>query len=226
MFRNGPSTSDVTISMGLGSSIFTEQELDDYQELTFLTKKEIHHVYKRFREIRSHDPKFSKHDKLSKEDIFKLPEFAVNPFKERIVKVFSSSTSGDDSMTFEDFLDMMSVFSDNAPVSIKIEYAFRIYDFDEDGFIGTDDIIKVIKGLLGENCATMLNELKEKQRKGKQNTQVEKESQQQLHEVLKQVADSIIDDADLDNDGQLSLAEFDHVMGKTPEFAKSFRIRL
>lgn len=30
----------------------------------------------------------------------------------------------------------------------------------------------------------------------------------------------IIDDADLDNDGQLSLAEFDHVMGKTPEFAK------
>lgn len=53
--------------------------------------------------------------------------FKVNPFKERIVKVFSSSTSGDDSMTFEDFLDMMSVFSDNAPLSIKIEYAFRIY---------------------------------------------------------------------------------------------------
>lgn len=56
-----------------------------------------------------------------------LTIFKVNPFKERIVKVFSSSTSGDDSMTFEDFLDMMSVFSDNAPVSIKIEYAFRIY---------------------------------------------------------------------------------------------------
>ena len=30
-------------------------------------------------------------------------------------------------MTFEDFLDMMSVFSDNAPLSIKIDYAFRIY---------------------------------------------------------------------------------------------------
>lgn len=68
---------------------------------------------------------------------------------------------------------------------------FLSADFDEDGFIGTDDIIKVIKGLLGENCATMLNELKEKQKKEKQNTQVEKESQQQLHEVLKQVADSV-----------------------------------
>lgn len=64
-------------------------------------------------------------------------------------------------------------------------------DFDDDGFIGTDDIVEVIKGLLGENCATMLNELKEKQRKGKQNTPVENESQQQLHRLLKQVADSV-----------------------------------
>lgn len=30
-------------------------------------------------------------------------------------------------MTFEDFLDMMSVFSDNAPKNVKVEYAFRIY---------------------------------------------------------------------------------------------------
>jgi calcium and integrin-binding protein 1 len=30
-------------------------------------------------------------------------------------------------MTFEDFLDMMSVFSDGAPKNVKVEYAFRIY---------------------------------------------------------------------------------------------------
>ena len=48
-----------------------------------------------------------------------------NPFRDRIVKVFSSSHDGQ--MTFEDFLDMMSVFSDNAPKSVKVEYAFRIY---------------------------------------------------------------------------------------------------
>ena len=40
------------------------------------------------------------------------------------MKVFSSSEGG---MTFEDFLDMMSVFSDNAPKPVKVEYAFRIY---------------------------------------------------------------------------------------------------
>ena len=49
----------------------------------------------------------------------------MNPFKDRICEVFSSS--GDGNMTFEDFLDMMSVFSDNAPKTVKVEFAFRIY---------------------------------------------------------------------------------------------------
>ena len=49
----------------------------------------------------------------------------VNPFKDRICEVFSSTDDGN--MTFEDFLDMMSVFSDNAPRSVKVEFAFRIY---------------------------------------------------------------------------------------------------
>ena len=51
--------------------------------------------------------------------------FQVNPFRDRICRVFSSDDTG--AMTFEDFLDMMSVFSDNAPKNVKVEYAFRIY---------------------------------------------------------------------------------------------------
>ena len=51
--------------------------------------------------------------------------FQVNPFRDRLCEVFSSSEDGD--LTFEDFLDMMSVFSDNAPKPVKIEYAFKIY---------------------------------------------------------------------------------------------------
>ena len=49
----------------------------------------------------------------------------MNPFRERICDVFSSA--GDGGLTFEDFLDMMSVFSDQAPKNVKVEYAFRIY---------------------------------------------------------------------------------------------------
>lgn len=49
----------------------------------------------------------------------------VNPFKDRICEVFSSVGNGN--MTFEDFLDMLSVFSEHAPKAVKVEYAFKIY---------------------------------------------------------------------------------------------------
>lgn len=57
--------------------------------------------------------------------ILQYPELRVNPFGDRICKVFSSSQDGD--CTFEDFLDMMSVFSDAAPKAVKAEHAFRIF---------------------------------------------------------------------------------------------------
>ena len=44
--------------------------------------------------------------------------FQVNPFKDRICKVFSSSKDGE--LTFEDFLDMMSVFSENVSCLYKL----------------------------------------------------------------------------------------------------------
>lgn len=57
--------------------------------------------------------------------VLQYPELRVNPFGDQICKVFSSSNDGD--CTFEDFLDMMSVFSDAAPRSVKAEHAFRIF---------------------------------------------------------------------------------------------------
>lgn len=57
--------------------------------------------------------------------ILQYPELKVNPFGDRICKAFSSSQDGD--CTFEDFLDMMSVFSEGAPKSVKAEHAFRIF---------------------------------------------------------------------------------------------------
>lgn len=57
--------------------------------------------------------------------ILQFSELSVNPFGERICKIFSSSQDGD--CTFEDFLDMMSVFSEMAPKAVKAEHAFRIF---------------------------------------------------------------------------------------------------
>ena len=184
--------------MGSSQSAFTEQELEDYKELTYFTEKEILHVHKRFFLLDPEKIQANKNARISKEKIMELQELRVNPFKDRICEVFSSSHDGD--MTFEDFLDMMSVFSDNAPKNVKVEYAFRIYDFDGDDMISARDLHEIINRLTGE--------------------------QKLAEDDMQQLINNIFEEADLDDDDALSFAEFEHVISKAPDFVNSFRIRL
>lgn len=184
--------------MGSHHSQFSEEELRDYQELTYFTQKEILHVHKRFSQLDTEAVRRDKNAKLPMRLILQLPELHVNPFRDRICKVFSSS--GDGALTFEDFLDMMSVFSEAAPKSVKVEYAFRIYDFNEDDYICENDLKKMITKLCGEQRLT--------------------------EDSIQNVIDKIFIEADLDEDNQLSFAEFEHVISKAPDFVDAFRIRM
>ncbi|XP_076462922.1 calcium and integrin-binding protein 1-like [Babylonia areolata] len=177
---------------------FTQQELDDYQALTYLSKKEILVVHQRFASLNPVAVLHDKNAKLPFDTIRDLPELTANPFQDQIMKIFSSSGDG---MTFEDLLDMMSVFSDAAPKSVKVEYAFRIYDFDGDDMINSNDLKELIIRLTGED--NMLTE-----------------------EQTRRLIDNILDEADLDDDEALSFAEFEHVLLKAPDFVTTFRIHL
>ncbi|KAJ8974921.1 hypothetical protein NQ317_010204 [Molorchus minor] len=138
--------------MGQSKSQFSEEELQDYQDLTYFTKKEV--LY--------------------------------------------SSQDGD--CTFEDFLDMMSVFSQMAPKSVKAEHAFRIFDFDGDDMLGVADLKQVITKVTGEN------KLRETE--------------------MSWLIQNILEEADLDDDGALSFAEFEHIIDRSSDFLSTFRIRL
>ncbi|KAK9412260.1 CIB4: Calcium and integrin-binding family member 4 [Crotalus adamanteus] len=103
----------------------------------------------------------------------------MNPFRDRICKVFST----DGYFTFEDILGMASVFSYLACPTLKIEYAFRIYDLQN-----------VIRRLINKNNLS--------------------------EEEIVSLANHILEEADLDNDRMLSLAEFERAMIKSPDFLK------
>lgn len=107
-----------------------------------------------------------------------------NPFRQRICYVFSTSEQKDGSLTFEDFLDLLSAFSDSATLEIKSHYAFRIFgkfvyitcvsaacyivnlpiysrilvfsDFDDDGTLDNGDLEKLVNCLTGETDDTRL----------------------------------------------------------------------
>ena len=134
--------------------------------------------------------------------VLELVELKENPFAERICLVFSQNPDGANrgDISFEDFLDMMSVFSEGATRDVKASYAFRIYDFDGDGYLDKKDLMDTIERLCGTDGLS--------------------EYERDL------VADKILEEADLDGDHRLSYVEFEHVISRAPDFVNTFRIRI
>ncbi|XP_043541103.1 gap junction protein alpha 10 b isoform X4 [Chiloscyllium plagiosum] len=79
---------------------------------------------------------------ITSEQVSSIPAIKVNPFKDQICKVFSRNEQG--LFSFEDFLEMISTFSENASLAVKIDYAFRIYDLNGNNYIDQEDIRHII----------------------------------------------------------------------------------
>ena len=211
--------------MGASQSAFTSSELELYQDLTYFTKKEILHAFQRFLDV-APDEETKPRIPAAKADatlplslVVEMPELKVNPFRYRLCRAFSPRDDG--SLSFEDFLDMMSVMSDRAPRSLKTEYAFRVYDFDGDDMIGAEDISRVVDHLLGETEGDDDDEGQEVDEIVENNSAIGL-----TPEEKRVVVKTVVDEADLDDDRKLSFAEFEHVISKAPDFMTSFRIRL
>ncbi|XP_014775000.1 calcium and integrin-binding family member 2 [Octopus bimaculoides] len=189
--------------MGNQIVTFSEEQLNAYQDCTFFNRKDILRVFGRFKEL-SPDTvpmKMTTKDatslKIPLELLEKLPEFKENPFRQRIFQVFSADNSGN--LTFDEFLDLFSIFSDSAPRELKASYAFKIYDFDNDKSLGKTDLDKTLE------CLTR-NELTEKER-----------------EII---VNKVLEEGDFDHKGKLSYVEFEYIISRDPEFLNTFHIRI
>ncbi|NXS69137.1 CIB1 protein, partial [Pandion haliaetus] len=133
--------------------------------------------------------------RVPKGQILTLPELRANPFQDRMCWVFSTSEEEDDSMSFEDFLEMLSVFSDSATSDIKSYYAFRIFDFDDDGILDKKDLEKLVNCLTGQGEESRLSNAE-----------------------MEQLIQKILEESDIDKDGIINLSEFRLVVSRSPDF--------
>ncbi|XP_025965971.1 calcium and integrin-binding family member 2 isoform X2 [Dromaius novaehollandiae] len=189
--------------MGNKQTIFTDEQLDAYQDCTFFTRKEILRMthqkgmpfpcpklHGRYHEMAPNvvpmdytkDPDV----KLPMQLIINMPELKENPFKERIVESFSED--GEGSLSFNDFVDMFSVLSEMAPRELKAIYAFKIYDLE-----------KTLNKLTREELTA---------------------------EEITLVCEKVIEEADMDGDGKLGFADFENMISKAPDFLSTFHIRI
>ena len=118
---------------------FVGYDLDELVACTFFTHAEIIHLHKVFTNLVK---RFNKKEtsKLELVEILTLKPLQYNPFAprshhtlsiaassaaRRLCKVFSEDGSG--SLGFEEFLDMLSVFSPHADDEVRLSYIFRTY---------------------------------------------------------------------------------------------------
>lgn len=63
-----------------------------------------------------------------------------------MLRVFDANNDG--TLTLDELVDMFSVFSEHATPRAKAQIAFHIFDYDEDGEIGHDDIKTVLRNMI------------------------------------------------------------------------------
>ncbi|GFS32966.1 calcium and integrin-binding protein 1 [Nephila pilipes] len=180
----------------LKTSVFSDEELLDFQKLTYLTRTEIIKLYNVFCSFNP-DMTDPKNPVLPQTFLLLMPELTVNPFLDRMMKVFCPQMRF---VTFENFLDMMSVFSEAAPINVKTSYAFRMYDFDDDDMFSREDIQELLNRLKAHNHL----------------------SQKDCEEIINYV----FLEADLDTDGFISYPEFEQLITKSPDFIHAFKMRI
>ena len=137
--------------MGNLPNYFNKEQLELYSICSYFTELEVRQLYKKFSDISPEkiDPVIGDaQSRITFDEALKLKELRACPFGRRLCEVFTTDEN-EEGLNFEDFLDMMSVFSDRAPWNIKTTYAFKIFDFDNDNKISVTDIECAILCLTG-----------------------------------------------------------------------------
>uniref|UniRef100_A0A7S4IEA8 EF-hand domain-containing protein n=1 Tax=Vannella robusta TaxID=1487602 RepID=A0A7S4IEA8_9EUKA len=128
--------------MGSSSSKPSEEDTEYLLRETPLKKREIYALYRRFKHLDR-----DKMDVISTDAFLSLPELSMNPLIMRVIRVFDDNN--DDEVSFVQFAETLSVFSRDADPEKKMEFLFKVFDMDNDGYVTQHDIEQVLKMMIG-----------------------------------------------------------------------------
>jgi serine/threonine-protein phosphatase 2B regulatory subunit len=165
--------------MGADLSDLRPEDIQEIQQVSYFTTKEIKRLYNRFKRLDKDNS-----GTITTEEMLSIPELAMNPLAVRVISLF---TTYDEHINFKQFIQTLNVFSPKAPLEEKIKMAFRVYDTKGDGIITKDEIVELLKLMVGNNLT---------------------------NEQIDLIVQKTMVEYDLDKDGKISEDEFFKMMEK------------
>ncbi|XP_010487769.1 PREDICTED: calcineurin subunit B-like [Camelina sativa] len=125
--------------MGNTSSMLTQYDIEEVQSHCheLFEQQEILSLYQRFCQLDRNAKGF-----ISADEFLSVPEFAMNPLSQRLLKMV-------DGLNFKDFVAFLSAFSAKASLRQKVQLIFKVYDSDCNGKVSFKDIMEVLRDLSG-----------------------------------------------------------------------------
>ncbi|KAJ3675650.1 hypothetical protein LUZ60_004692 [Juncus effusus] len=117
-----------------------------------------------------------------------------NLFANRIFDLFDVKQKG--VIDFGDFVRSLNVFHPNAPEEEKIDFSFRLYDLDGNGFIERNEVKQMLIALLSESEMRLADE------------------------TVEIIIDKTFSDADANKDGKIDREEWENFVSQNPSLMK------
>ncbi|CAF3446950.1 Calcineurin subunit B [Fusarium graminearum] len=159
----------------------TSAVLDNLVQGSNFDREEVDRLRKRFMKLDKDNS-----GTIERDEFLSLPQISSNPLATRMIAIFDEDGGGD--VDFQEFVTGLSAFSSKGNKEQKLQFAFKVYDIDRDGYISNGELFIVLKMMVGSN-------LKDQQ--------------------LQQIVDKTIMEADLDKDGKISFEEFTKMVENT-----------